>query len=153
MKHDSLYGTTCWICGHPALRTRRGDVGKNIRACDDCKLVKGSEESVRERRNADVAALVHRDWQHTPQYWTQAKYEQLLRDYQGLPPAFAEKLHCQQFVDEFLEKTKARLSAERTAYGKEYYIKAGGAAKREWYKQRKALEAKQIAILLEKKDA
>lgn len=152
MKHDSLYGTTCWVCGHPGIRTMRGDSGIKIRACDNCKQALGSEEDIRQHRNADVAALVREDYSYRPQYWSQASYEKLLRDYNGLPRGFADKLHCQQFADEFLERTKNRLSTERKAYDKEYYQKTGGAARKEWYKRHKENELKQLAISLEKKD-
>ncbi|MFA6036382.1 MAG: hypothetical protein WC759_05520 [Candidatus Micrarchaeia archaeon] len=111
-----------------------------------------SEELTRSLRNEDVAALVREDLNYAPQYWTPAAFSQLLKDYQYLPRGFAEKLACQPFADEFLERTKTRVTAARKTYYREYYAKEGKPARKAWYKQNKETQVKHIEILLETKD-
>lgn len=144
MKHDSLYGTTCWFCGHPGTRTRKTDEGPSARACDSCRNVKGSAAEIRTLRNADVEALARQDQEHQPRYWTEQEFAQLLQDYSGLPRGFVDSLRCQPFHDEYLQATKARLTTAAIKARKEHYDKVGREARRVFYQQEKERKLKAV---------
>jgi len=124
MKHDSRHGTTCWFCGHPGLRTKTLETVV-YQSCDACKLVKGTREEIRAKRNADVAGLqtVIRGGDYTPQYWSPAQFEQLQRDYTGLPAFAVEKLRWQEYTDSTWEATKERAVKGSKHYQAEFYKK------------------------------
>ena len=132
MKHDSRYGTTCWICGHPGRRTKR--LGEIIcQCCDDCKLVEGTREEIREMRNLDVLGLklVLRGGEYKPVYWTMARLEEMFRNYEGLPLEAVDGLRWIEYSDPTWEGTKARMIKSSKEYQKEFYKKIRDQRKKE----------------------
>lgn len=117
MKHDSLYGTTCWCCGHPTAEqlARKFDVAR-VRVCLDCRNAKGTLLEVRTNRDADVAALVEMRIEYEPLYWSPARYYSIARELLGFPSHFAGKYKCIPYFDEFASTTKLRVQTKEKEY-------------------------------------
>lgn len=124
IKHDSRYGSTCWICGHPGTRTKAVE-GLSYRACDDCKWARGSFEEIREKRNADVEGLllVMQGKYYEPVYWSPATFKEHLHNYWTLPREAVLQLRGQEYVDATWQGTKARVIKGSKHYQAEFYKK------------------------------
>lgn len=122
MKHDSRHGTTCWFCGHPGTRTKTIE-HVSYRACDTCRLAKGTREEIREKRNADILAMQQGTLDYTPVYWPPAEFERIFREHNGLPSWVLDQLRWIEYADSTWEATKARAIKGSKHYQAEYYKK------------------------------